>query len=233
MSSIHKTRRKPSQSRAWMTSIAIQDAFVISLVERGYAQVSIRDIANIAGVGLGTLYLYFPNKESIAAVTIRRWLRHLLRAIERSGKSSSERSGKPSSERSGKDSAEQGAATLQQRCQALVQHYLDEVLPQAKAWQALVSLERSITEPQLYRQMYTQFVQAVAGNFQTASDWPPGRDPFPVAFLAFSLLCSAVRDALLVLDTLPERGPWQCQLEQAVTSAVACAIGATPAKPLV
>ncbi|MDH5858119.1 TetR/AcrR family transcriptional regulator [Lampropedia aestuarii] len=208
MTSVHKTRRKPSQSRAWMTSIAIQDAFVIGLLERGYAQVSIRDIASIAGVGLGTLYLYFPNKESIAAVTIRRWLRHLLRAIERSGK--------------------EPHATVQLRCQALVQHYLDEVLPQARAWQALVSLERSITEPQLYRQMYTQFVQAVAGNFQTASDWPPGRDPFPVAFLAFSLLCSAVRDALLVLDMLPERAPWQQQLEQAVGSAVACAMAAPP-----
>lgn len=206
MTSVHKTRRKPSQSRAWMTSIAIQDAFVIGLLERGYAQVSIRDIASIAGVGLGTLYLYFPNKESIAAVTIRRWLRHLLRAIERSGK--------------------EPGADLQQRCQALVQHYLDEVLPQAQAWQALVSLERSITEPQLYRQMYAQFVQAVAVNFQTASDWPPGRDPFPVAFLAFSLLCSAVRDALLVLDTLPQRAPWQQQLEQAVGSAVACAMAA-------
>ena len=183
MTSVHKTRRKPSQSRAWMTSIAIQDAFVIGLLERGYAQVSIRDIASIAGVGLGTLYLYFPNKESIAAVTIRRWLRHLLRAIERSGK--------------------EPHATVQLRCQALVQHYLDEVLPQARAWQALVSLERSITEPQ-------------------------GRDPFPVAFLAFSLLCSAVRDALLVLDMLPERAPWQQQLEQAVGSAVACAMAAPP-----
>lgn len=51
--------------------------FVIRLVERGYQNVSIRAIANIAVVGLGTLYLYFPSKESIAAVTIRRWLRSL------------------------------------------------------------------------------------------------------------------------------------------------------------
>lgn len=187
-----------------MTSIAIQDAFVISLVERGYQNVSIRDIANIAGVGLGTLYLYFPNKESIAAVTIRRWLRHLLRAIESSGKDPD--------------------ASLQQRCQALVQHYLAEVLVKPKEWQALMTLERSITEPQLYRQMYTHFVRVVAANFESARDWPAGRDPFPVGFLAFSLLCSAVRDTLLVLEALPDHVPWQRQLEQAVASAVACAM---------
>ncbi|WP_158291803.1 TetR/AcrR family transcriptional regulator [Lampropedia puyangensis] len=187
-----------------MTSIAIQDAFVISLLERGYEQVSIRDIANIAGVGLGTLYLYFPNKESIAAVTIRRWLRHLARELERSGKAEGQ--------------------SVQQRCHALVQHYLDDVFAKPKAWQALVTLERRITDPELYRQMYTHFVEVVAVNLQSASDWPVGRDPFPVAFLAFSLLCSAVRDALLVLQTLPQRAGWQLQLEGAIAGGVVCAL---------
>ena len=75
MKSIVKPRRKPLQSRAWMTTGAIQDAFVLLLVERGYEKVSMRDIAGVAGVGLGTLYLYFPGKDSIAAVTVRSWMR--------------------------------------------------------------------------------------------------------------------------------------------------------------
>ncbi|MGE4340092.1 MAG: TetR/AcrR family transcriptional regulator, partial [Pigmentiphaga sp.] len=77
-----KPRRRPSQSRARITSTAIQEAFVICLVESGYERVTMREIASVAGVGLGTLYLYFPNKESIAAVTIRSSLRALARQIE-------------------------------------------------------------------------------------------------------------------------------------------------------
>ena len=76
MNSTVKPRRKPSQSRAWMTTGAIQDAFVLLLVERGYEKVSMREIAGVAGVGLGTLYLYFPGKDSIAAVTVRSRLRN-------------------------------------------------------------------------------------------------------------------------------------------------------------
>ena len=62
-------RRKPLQARAWMTSGAIQDAFVLLLVERGYEKTSMRAIADVAGVGLGTLSLYVPGTASIAGVS--------------------------------------------------------------------------------------------------------------------------------------------------------------------
>ena len=81
MTATVKPRRKPSQSRAWMTSSAIQDAFVLLLVERGYEKVSMREIAGVAGVGLGTLYEYFPGKDSIAAVTVRSWMRRQAAAV--------------------------------------------------------------------------------------------------------------------------------------------------------
>ena len=44
-----KPRRKPSQSRARMTYAAIQDAFFLVLLEKGYEKTSMRDISNVAG----------------------------------------------------------------------------------------------------------------------------------------------------------------------------------------
>jgi len=187
-----------------MTSIAIQDAFVIRLVENGYENVSIRDIATLAGVGLGTLYLYFPNKESIAAVTMRRWLRNLAREMERRAAD---------------------RHTVYQRVDALVQANLDAIYPQAAQWRALLMLERRISEPPLYRQMYQHFVHMVARTLAGATDWPATREPQPLAFLVFSLLCSATRDALLVLDELPPRNIWQEQLQAALRSAMAVSSG--------
>ncbi|RMX05760.1 TetR/AcrR family transcriptional regulator [Corticibacter populi] len=206
-----KPRRRPSQSRAWMTSVAIQDAFVISLIENGYESVSMRDIANLAGVGLGTLYLYFPNKESIAAVTIRRWLRQLAREIDRVA----------GSER---------LPTLRERAHALVAADLAVIYARLPAWRALMELERRITEPELYRQMYRHFVQVVADCFAGAIDWPAGRDAQPVAFLAFSLLCSATRDALLVLDEMPAQAQWEPALQASIWAGITQALG-NPALP--
>jgi len=184
--------------------MAIQDAFVMRLVENGYENVSIRDIATLAGVGLGTLYLYFPNKESIAAVTMRRWLRNLARDMERSA-------------------ADQHG--VYPRIDALVQANLDAIYSQAPQWRALLMLERRITEPLLYRQMYQHFVSMVARVLAGAADWPATRAAQPVAFLVFSLLCSATRDALLVLDDLPSRDAWQGQLQAALRSAMAASFG--------
>lgn len=204
MNSPLKPRRKPSQSRAWMTSLAIQDALVLLLAEKDFAHISMRDIAHLAGVGLGTLYLYFPNKESIAAVTIRRWLRGLARRIEKA--------------RAGEND------DLHARLHAIVATHVQAICEQPATWRALMQLERRLTSPLLYRQMYSQFVHVVATSLATATDWPRGRDVQPVAFLAFSLLCSATRDGLLALQTLPSRDSWTRQLQIAITAGVHCAL---------
>lgn len=192
-----KPRRKPSQSRAWMTSGAIQDAFLISLVENGYERVSMRDIANVAGVGLGTLYLYFPNKESIAAVTLRKWLRTLARDIAEAV-------------------ADPARATLYAKADAMVEADLANVYAHADEWRVLLFLERRVTERGVYQEMYRHFVGQIAQGFAQATDLPPGHDPQHLAFLAFSVMNATVRDALQVLDALPDRALLTRALQGAV-----------------
>jgi len=60
-----KSRRRPVQQRSILTQEAILEAFVRLLVEKGYSSLTMRDIALVAGVGVGTLYEYFPGKDRL------------------------------------------------------------------------------------------------------------------------------------------------------------------------
>jgi AcrR family transcriptional regulator len=181
-----KPRRKPSQSRAWMTTGAIQDAFLLSLVEKGYDRVSMRDIANVAGVGLGTLYLYFPNKESIAAVTVRTWLRSLVREIDLAINA-------------------EGVTSLHAKTDAMVAADLECMYGSPEQWRVLLLLERRITEPAVYQEMFQYFVGRIADGFAAADDLPPHMDASHLAFLALTTMNGIVRDTMQVFDQLPNR----------------------------
>lgn len=59
-------RKLPQQSRSRFTVDAILTAAERAILREGYDRVSTRRIADEAGVGVGSLYDYFPNKEAIA-----------------------------------------------------------------------------------------------------------------------------------------------------------------------
>jgi AcrR family transcriptional regulator len=179
-----KPRRKPSQSRAWMTSGAIQDALVKLLVEQPYEKVSMREIASVAGVGLGTLYLYFPGKESIAAVTVRTWLhKHatLLAAAV------------PADAR----------LTVDETAHALVQSHVRNLMGRPDEWRAVLFLERRISSPESYREVYREYVALWRDALARASDWPVRRDVERTAFNAFAIVEAMVHRALLVQEQPP------------------------------
>jgi AcrR family transcriptional regulator len=45
--------------------------------EQGYAQASMRDIARVAGISVGGLYLYFHSKEDLFQTFMQEWINHL------------------------------------------------------------------------------------------------------------------------------------------------------------
>ncbi len=76
-------RKRPSQSRSAVTVEAILDATARILVERGYAATSTNAVAERAGVSVGSLYQYFPNKDALIAALHTRHIEQMRAVIER------------------------------------------------------------------------------------------------------------------------------------------------------
>ncbi len=74
--------RKPVQQRAKATVDAIVEAGFIAMAERGPAATTTRQIADIAGVGVGSLYEYFENKEEIFQVMSERFVADTIGMIQ-------------------------------------------------------------------------------------------------------------------------------------------------------
>ena len=65
-------RKRPSQDRAKSTVDALVLATGRVLADVGYAKASTNRIARVAGVSVGSLYQYFPNKEALVGELIDR-----------------------------------------------------------------------------------------------------------------------------------------------------------------
>ncbi len=65
-------RKQPKQSRSKATVDAIVQAAAQVLIEDGYDRASTNRIAKVAGVSIGSLYQYFPNKEAVLIAVAER-----------------------------------------------------------------------------------------------------------------------------------------------------------------
>jgi AcrR family transcriptional regulator len=64
---LSEPRKKPKQARARQAVAAIEQACLKILEEEGSQHLTTNRIAEVAGVNIGSLYQYFPNKEAIVA----------------------------------------------------------------------------------------------------------------------------------------------------------------------
>lgn len=65
-------RKSPSQERSRRTVERILDAAARIFHEQGYAGATTNDVADEAGVSVGSLYQYFPNKDALLVALTRR-----------------------------------------------------------------------------------------------------------------------------------------------------------------
>jgi AcrR family transcriptional regulator len=72
----------PKQERAWVTVEAILEATAQLLVAEGMGKLSTNRIAKRAGVSIGTLYQYFPDKSSIVVALGEQTLERQFAAFE-------------------------------------------------------------------------------------------------------------------------------------------------------
>jgi len=139
------------QQRSILTQEAILEAFVRLLVEKGYSSLTMRDIALVAGVGVGTLYEYFPGKRSIAAHCIQQrflnvgvWMKAWIVEVQ----------GKP----------------LLEVMQYLLDCLLDVHTRQVEEWSALILLERQISDKQAFHVLYLKIEDIWGMAFRASCD---------------------------------------------------------------
>lgn len=77
-----KPLKRPKQGRAKVTVQAIFDAYVRIWRRDGWAGVTTRAVALEAGIAVGTLYDYFPNKTALHSGYVRHCIETLIRAVD-------------------------------------------------------------------------------------------------------------------------------------------------------
>ena len=137
-------RRKPRQSRAKLTQEALQDSFVRLLHERPASQITIREITDLAGVGLGTFYEYFSKKEDLIALTIHLHVKHNAEQMKTYAQSLIKLS---------------TDLDFQEYLQQIIHFQIEQIQAQQFLWSQVFLLERRISDIESYRKSYAMMVQ--------------------------------------------------------------------------
>lgn len=75
-------RRQPNQSRAKDTVKAVLSAAGEAIEHEGLERLTTKRIADAAGISVGTLYEYFPNKQAIIFALADNWMRQVFEVID-------------------------------------------------------------------------------------------------------------------------------------------------------
>src|SRR5687768_803669 len=76
-----KPKKQPKQARAKVTMEALLDATARILSKGGYAALTTNRVAEVAGVSIGSVYEYFPNKQALLAALTERTLAGIIEEV--------------------------------------------------------------------------------------------------------------------------------------------------------
>ncbi len=82
MKALPKPRKEPRQARSQQMVDLILEATARVLAKNGYARTNTNLIAERAGVSVGSVYQYFPNKDSLIVAVHERHARQMVRVID-------------------------------------------------------------------------------------------------------------------------------------------------------
>lgn len=139
-----QVRRRPRQSRAKLTQEALQESFVRLLHEHSADKITIREITDLAGVGLGTFYEYFSKKEDLIALTIFQQVKSNAEQLKSYAQQQIELSTN---------------LTLQEYLQRIVHFQLEQIQAQQFLWAQTFLLERQISNIESYRKSYAMMLE--------------------------------------------------------------------------
>ena len=169
-------RKSPVQARSAATVGAILEAATQVLLMVGKERLTTTRVALRAGVSVGTLYQYFPNKSALLQAALKRHLDQVTEAVERVCR-------------------EQKANTLAHMATALITAFLDAKMKDAKTSVALYSVSSDVDGAKIVQQMGIRSNKAIVRMLATASE-PLTTDPQLVASMLQGAMAGVSRRLL-------------------------------------
>ena len=169
-------RKTPQQSRSVATVEAIYDATIQVLLKSGPDRLTTVRVAERAGVSVGTLYQYFPNKQALLFAVLER---HMLRVS---------------------DAIEDACAThhfepLEVMVEALVNRFIDAKLEDRDTAIALYRISAETGGSVIVDRVRRRYEAAIVAMFRTAS-LPASVDVKYMTHIIFSTMAGIIRGHL-------------------------------------
>src|SRR5438034_5527638 len=176
-------RKSPVQARSAASVDAILEATIQVLLNVGKERLTTTRVALRAGVSVGTLYQYFPNKSALLQAALKRHLSEVTNAVERVCQ-------------------EQKARPLSEMATALINVFLEAKMRDAKTSVALYSVSSDVDGAKILRQMGARFNKAIVRMLATSCE-PLTTDPQLVASMLQSAMVGASR--MMLESSAPEK----------------------------
>jgi AcrR family transcriptional regulator len=169
-------RKQPVQARSTASVDAILDATTQVLLSVGKERLTTTRVALRAGVSIGTLYQYFPNKSALLQAALKRHLDDVTKAIEQV-------------------TQEQKGNTLESMATALITTFLRAKMKDAKTSVALYSVSSDVDGAKMAQRMGLRSNKAVVEMLSTTCE-PLAKDPHLVASMLMSAMAGVSRRLL-------------------------------------
>jgi AcrR family transcriptional regulator len=169
-------RKTPVQARSTVTVEAIAEATIQVLLSHGTDHLTTTKVAERAGVSVGTLYQYFPNKQSLLFAVLENHLDKVSAAVEAA-------------------CARARDLPLTAMMQTVAEAFVDAKMERPDISTALYRIAADIGGPALVRRTGERSCKALAAMLRTAPDVTMLTDDFAIRML-FAAMAGATRSVL-------------------------------------
>ncbi len=172
----YELRKSPVQARSTATVAAITEATIQVLLVAGLDRLTTNRVAERAGVSIGTLYQYYPNKQALLSALLEDCLCKSSEAMEQA---CSKARGKP----------------LSDMIRDVVLCFVDAKMARTDISVALYQISTNIGGPEIVKRMVLRCEKALGTMIESASGTAQPYDPFAIK-LMFSAMSGATRTVL-------------------------------------
>jgi AcrR family transcriptional regulator len=169
-------RKTPIQARSTVTVEAISEATIQVLLSHGAERFTTTRVAERAGVSVGTLYQYYPNKQSLLFAVLEHHMNNVATRVEAACESACY---KP----------------LAEMIKGMVEAFVDAKMERADISAALYRVAADVGGPALIKRISQRSRKAMAATLQTAPDAKSPPDKFAIDIM-LAAMAGAMRSLL-------------------------------------